>query len=201
MTVPRQNHEVGESCVHSLPSCNDSRTWDPLHLPVPEYLLQLLIALDLPSVFQGAHAVSWDWTIPLWLCNCPAQKISHASLRGARQSRFSLLFFHPPPQCSTADESPTLPFLFLCLFHAIPFVRAGLHLSSPSMEILIVFQGSTHLYIFHMLSLVTPSLSPLSLTHPYHSDGSHHVLLCFIIFMYVSCLQALCWILYKRNLI
>lgn len=103
MAVSRQNQEVGESCVHSLPSCDDSRTWDPLHLPVPEYLLQLLIALDLPSVFQGPHAVSWDWTIPLWLCNCPAQKISHASLRGARQSRFSLLFFWlwipatPPP--------------------------------------------------------------------------------------------------------
>lgn len=151
-TLPRQNREIGASCVNSLPFCNDNFTLDSLHLRVPKCLLQLCIALDLPSVFQGAHAVSCCLT-PLWLYNFPAQKMLSGFPRGARQSRFSLLFFWvltptvPAPQYSTASESLTLPFLCLYLFHALPFVWAGLHLSSPSMEILIIFQGSTHLYV------------------------------------------------------
>ena len=34
-TVPRQNHEVGETCIHSLLLCNDCLILDSFDLPVP----------------------------------------------------------------------------------------------------------------------------------------------------------------------
>lgn len=52
------------------------------------------------------------------------------------------------------------PFYLHTVFRTIPFARAGLHHSSPFVEIRIIFQGSTQMYLLQVSSLITPSLSP-----------------------------------------
>lgn len=169
-TVPRQNHEVGESRVHSLPSYNDNLNWDSPpscpRVPTPGP-----IALNLPYVFQRAQAVPFiqslfDSLIPcskdiLWL-----------------PKRSQAIKVLPPFLLILNSRSATPTTMFYCTWIAhfalfiatsFPCCSFGLswpHLSSASMEILVIVQGSTHPYILHMPSLITPSLSPLHRVHP-----------------------------------
>lgn len=127
-TVPRQNHEVGETCIHSLPFCNDNPTLDSLHLPIPKCLLQLCIALDLPYFLGGSCCfllsnpsliVQFTYSKNVQWLPKRSQAIKISSLVP------SSLFPTAPLQCSTASESPTLPLLFT---HLLPELASTSHL-------------------------------------------------------------------------
>lgn len=203
-TAPRQNHGVGETYVHPWPFCSDNLTLDSCHLPVPKGLFQLLIALDLPSVFQGTHPISFC-PVLLWLYNFLAHKNVQWLPKKSQASKVLPPFLwslvsHCSPPVSTTDGSPTSPFLFTHLFPCCSFC-----LSRPS-PLISIHGNSNHHSGLH--SAVSPPSAfpnrsqPLSSTpHPYSTYGPYNILLCIIIVMYVSCLQGGCWAFSKCNLI
>lgn len=151
--------------------------------------------------FQGAHAVSCC-PVPLWLYNFPTQKCG--SPQGARQWSFShLLSLNSHCPCTTIFYCKWIT--HLTLFVSISFPCYSFCLSWPPFLISICWNPNR----FSRFNSSVCSLHgfpdhsrPLSsILHLFHSYGTYHMLLCIIIFMYVSCLQALCWALYKRNLI
>lgn len=143
-TAPRQNHEVGETCVHPPPFCSDNLTLDSLSTSLS------------PSAYSRC---SLFWIYPLFsrglipflfvqsFFDCiifSFKKMFSGSPRRARQARCSLfscgvLFPTVPLQCATVDGSPTSPFLFTHLFPCCSFC-----LSRPSPLISIHGKSNHH---------------------------------------------------------
>lgn len=186
-TVLKQNHEVGEACIHSLGFSSDSFTLDLTTSLSPDFLSVTQCSAFVPCFPEGLGCLLvpsglYDFIIAL-------PELFSGSPSGAGQSR--------SPYLTSWVLCPTL--LLYCK-QTVPWLLLFTHhrsfcLSQPS---LLISSLQGRLNWTPSTYFTWPSLVPHCTLYNTHMV-LNTLLLCITIFMYEFCLHALCWMLYNCN--